>query len=91
MNKFTFIPHPGAKDVKNTVSASTPTSKILTVYHFLAETLTDKLNFFKLVQYIEKSKIAHKVNIYQSFLVLILVAYLSQIHVLENHGMKGDT
>lgn len=36
-------------------------SRMLTVPVFLAETLTDNLNIFKLIQYIEQSKIAHKV------------------------------
>ncbi|XP_027218819.2 ATP-dependent DNA helicase DDX11 isoform X1 [Penaeus vannamei] len=37
-------------------------SRMLTVPLFLAETLTDNLNIFKLIQYIEQSKIAHKLH-----------------------------
>ncbi|KAG7157562.1 ATP-dependent DNA helicase DDX11-like [Homarus americanus] len=44
------------------VSGNTSTSQMLTVSKFLCDTLTDNLNIFKLVQYIEKSKIAHKLH-----------------------------
>ncbi|MPC34406.1 putative ATP-dependent DNA helicase DDX11 [Portunus trituberculatus] len=48
--------------VASGASSVTPGSRMLLVYNFLAETFTDNLNLFKLVQYIEKSKIAHKLH-----------------------------
>ncbi|XP_071519402.1 ATP-dependent DNA helicase DDX11 isoform X2 [Panulirus ornatus] len=43
-------------------SSNASQSQIFTVSKFLCDTLTDNLNLFKLVQYIEKSKIAHKLH-----------------------------
>ncbi|XP_053637963.1 ATP-dependent DNA helicase DDX11 isoform X1 [Cherax quadricarinatus] len=55
----------GSSSVRNaivSVSSKTPTMQMFTVSKFLCDTLTDNLNIFKLVQYIEKSKIAHKLH-----------------------------
>uniref|UniRef100_A0A0P4W9K1 Helicase ATP-binding domain-containing protein n=1 Tax=Scylla olivacea TaxID=85551 RepID=A0A0P4W9K1_SCYOL len=52
----------GASGASPVTPIPTPSSRMLPVYSFLAETLTDNLNLFKLVQYIEKSKIAHKLH-----------------------------
>ena len=41
---------------------SCKSSCMMTISDFLSNTLTDNLNLFKLIQYIEKSKIAHKVT-----------------------------
>ncbi|XP_045596543.2 ATP-dependent DNA helicase DDX11 [Procambarus clarkii] len=52
-------------DVRNAATnagSNIPTSQMLTVSKFLCDTLTDNLNIFKLLQYIEKSKIAHKLH-----------------------------
>ncbi|KAK7084367.1 DEAD H (Asp-Glu-Ala-Asp His) box helicase 11 [Halocaridina rubra] len=39
-----------------------PSSTMYAVHTFMSTTLTDNLNIFKLIQYIEKSKIAHKLH-----------------------------
>ena len=47
----------GKKDGSNTEK-----SLVMKIPIFMGETLTDNLNLYKLVQYIEKSKIAHKLQ-----------------------------
>ncbi|RXG59350.1 putative ATP-dependent DNA helicase DDX11 [Armadillidium vulgare] len=41
-------------------------SCVLTLHGFLHQTFTDNLNIFKLIQYMEKSKIAHKLHSYKT-------------------------
>lgn len=77
--------------MKGAMPASTPTPKILRVCDFLAGTLTDKLNFFKLVQYIEKSKIAHKVSVHQNIPVCLQFPFLAQFSILEKCHVARST
>ncbi|KAB7505816.1 putative ATP-dependent DNA helicase DDX11 [Armadillidium nasatum] len=41
-------------------------SCVMTLHGFLHQTFTDNLNIFKLIQYMEKSKIAHKLHSYKT-------------------------
>lgn len=66
--------HTGANNKTTTITTTSEvSSQVLDVGKFLVETLTDNLNLFKLLQYIEESKLAHKVG---TVLVAILLAIL---------------
>ncbi|XP_064085722.1 ATP-dependent DNA helicase DDX11-like [Macrobrachium nipponense] len=46
----------------NDSGAKNQFSRMYAVHNFMSETLIDNLNIYKLIQYIEKSKIAHKLH-----------------------------